>query len=106
MQCEKLRKKRQTFMGSFRVAHGSAIDDVDQRIVQAKTALSEVTRDLTERLVRWREIERLCGFPIVSNRGLDQLQSSLIANHLLSHTSSMTRTNSEGTLNESEPDSL
>lgn len=92
-------------MGSFRVAHGSAIDDVDQRIVQAKTALSEVTRDLTERLLRWRQIEQLCGFSIVSNQGLDQLQSSLLANHLLSNTS-MTRTNSEGTINESEPDSL
>ena len=94
-------------MGSFRVAHGSAIDDVDQRIVQAKAALSEVTRDLTERLLRWRSIEQLCGFNVVNNRGLDQLQSSLIANHLLSGPgSSMTRTNSEGTINESEPDSM
>jgi hypothetical protein len=92
-------------MGSFRVAHGSAIDDVDQRIVQAKAALSDVTRDLTERLLRWRQIEQLCGFSIVNNQGLDQLQSSLLAGHLLNH-SSMTRTNSEGTINESEPDSM
>lgn len=93
-------------MGSFRVAHGSSIDDVDHRIVQAKAALSEVTRDLTERLFRWRQIEQLCGFSIVNNKGLDQLQTSLLANHLISNTSSITRTNSEGTINESEPDSM
>ena len=90
-------------MGSLRAAHSSAIDEVDQRIVQARAALAEVTRDLTERLLRWREIEKLCGFPIVNNQGLDQLQSSLLASHLLSQSApSMTRTESEGTINESE----
>lgn len=108
-QCEKLRKKRSTFMGSFRVAHGTSIDDVDNRIIQAKTALKEVTNDLQERLNRWRNIEQLCGFSIVHNQGLSTLQNVLtgagsVTSLMSSRTSqpSLTRTNSEGTLHESE----
>jgi len=66
-QCEKLRKRRSTFMGSFKVAHGSTIDDVETRIAQARQALSEVTLSLQERLNRWRHIEQICGFSIVNN---------------------------------------
>ncbi|XP_077518585.1 stromal interaction molecule isoform X8 [Amblyomma americanum] len=75
--CEKLRKKRGSFMGSFRIAHGSSIDDIDNRILQAKAALSEVTKDLQERLQRWKQIERLCGFSIVNNPGVGSLESML-----------------------------
>lgn len=100
-------------MGSFRVAHGSSIDDVDNRIIQAKTALSEVTRDLQERLLRWRQIESICGFPIVNNAGLESLQTSLLissSHHFNASTVSMhtnnsvnlTRTGSEGTIQEEE----
>ncbi len=64
-------------MGAFRVAHGSSIDDVDSRILQAKTALSEVTKDLQERLHRWRQIEMYCGIPIIQNPGLEYLQTVL-----------------------------
>jgi hypothetical protein len=35
-QCEKLRKKRNAFMGSLRIAHSNGIDDIDQRILQAR----------------------------------------------------------------------
>lgn len=71
-------------MGSFRVAHGTSLDDVDSRIVAAKSSLAEVTRDLQERLHRWKMIESLCGFPIVNNTGLEHLQSLLFltSNHL------------------------
>lgn len=75
--CEKLRKRRSSFLGSFRIAHGGSIDDVDNRILQAKSALSEVTKDLQERLHRWKQIELLCGFPIVVNPGLMHLESLL-----------------------------
>lgn len=67
--CDKLKKKRSSFLGSFRVAHGTSIDDVDNRILQAKESLAEVTKDLQERLYRWRQIESLCKFPITQNRG-------------------------------------
>ncbi|KAI1299374.1 Stromal interaction molecule 1 [Halotydeus destructor] len=80
--CEKLRKKRATFMGSFRVAHGSSIDDVDNRILQARQALSEVTKDLEERLHRWRQIEMICGFSIVTGT-----QSPTGMTHSVSETS-------------------
>uniref|UniRef100_T1JCG0 SAM domain-containing protein n=1 Tax=Strigamia maritima TaxID=126957 RepID=T1JCG0_STRMM len=75
--CEKLRRKRSSLMGAFRIAHGNSIDDVDSRILQAKAALTEVTQDLKERLHRWRQIEVLCGFSIVQNTGLIYLQSAL-----------------------------
>ncbi|XP_050040085.1 stromal interaction molecule homolog isoform X8 [Dermacentor andersoni] len=93
--CEKLRKKRGSFMGSFRIAHGSSIDDIDNRILQAKAALSEVTKDLQERLQRWKQIERLCGFSIVNNQGLGSLENMLRGKQ-------MTRSGSEGTLAEEE----
>lgn len=111
--CEKLRKKRGSFMGSFRIAHGSSIDDIDSRILQAKAALSEVTKDLQERLQRWKQIERLCGFSIVNNQGLGSLEAMLRGSFLngsaasslprsLSIGKTMNRSGSEGTLIEDE----
>ncbi|KAH6936447.1 hypothetical protein HPB50_017397 [Hyalomma asiaticum] len=111
--CEKLRKKRASLLGSFRIAHGSSIDDIDNRILQAKAALSEVTKDLQERLHRWKQIERLCGFSIVNNQGLGPLENMLRGSFLngtaassLPHSYSvgkkMSRSGSEGTLAEEE----
>lgn len=99
---EKLRKKKTNFMGAFRVAHGSSIDDVDNRILAAKAALSEVTKDLQERLHRWKQIELLCGFPIVHNPGLHHLQS-LVGNAvnksiLSSHTTVKSRVSRSGSV--------
>ncbi|XP_064636162.1 stromal interaction molecule 1-like isoform X6 [Lineus longissimus] len=75
--CEKLRKKRNAFLGSLRLAHSNGIDDIDQRILQARAALEEVRYDLQERLHRWRQIEVLCAFPITSNPGLGILEPAL-----------------------------
>ena len=36
LQCEKLRKKRNAFMGPLRIAHGNSIDEVDKRILNAR----------------------------------------------------------------------
>ncbi|XP_023243534.1 stromal interaction molecule homolog isoform X3 [Centruroides sculpturatus] len=80
--CEKLRRKRSAFMGAFRIAHGGSIDDVDNRILQAKAALCEITKDLQERLYRWRQIEMLCGFPIVHNPGLLYLETVLKSHNI------------------------
>ena len=77
MQCDKLRKKRASLLGAFRVAHGNSIDDVDNRILEAKTALSEVTKDLQERVKRWQHIEMYCGFSIVHNPGIAYLEQTL-----------------------------
>ncbi|XP_022240009.1 stromal interaction molecule homolog isoform X2 [Limulus polyphemus] len=87
-ECEKLRKRRSTLLGAFRIAHGSSVDAIDHRILQAKAALSEVTKDLQERLYRWKQIERLCSFAIVHNPGLKYLESKLqneCVNELSSH---------------------
>lgn len=91
--CEKLKRKRSSLVGAFVSTHGRSIDDVDRYIMDAKTALMEVTKDLTERSQRWRQIEILCGCPIVTNPGLLAIQGlirhvgggrSLISRGLLS----------------------
>ncbi|XP_053616229.1 stromal interaction molecule homolog isoform X3 [Plodia interpunctella] len=78
--CEKLRKKRSSLVGAFVSTHGKSIDDVDRSIVEARTALNEVTQELQERMHRWKQIERLCGFNIINNNGLQFLESTLYRN--------------------------
>ena len=89
------------------------------QILQAKESLAEVTKDLQERLYRWKQIEQICNFSIQTNKGEGFLQSELYK-QLISggggggklnphqwlnsslHSNSMPRTGSEGTLIESE----
>jgi len=73
--CEKLKKKRSSLVGAFVSTHGRSIDDVDRSILEAKTALLEVTKDLQERTARWRQIEMLCGCSIMNNAGITVLQN-------------------------------
>lgn len=108
-QCEKLKRKRSSFLGSFRVAHGSSIDDVDNRIMQAKSALTEITANLKERLSRWQQIEQLCGFQVVQNPGFLILHSELYPPYPTNSISpsdpaNLTRNNSE-TFHDTESDS-
>uniref|UniRef100_A0A803JBV0 STIM1/2 Orai1-activating region domain-containing protein n=1 Tax=Xenopus tropicalis TaxID=8364 RepID=A0A803JBV0_XENTR len=64
-EAEKIKKKRSTVFGTLHVAHSSSLDEVDHKILEAKKALSELTTCLRERLYRWQQIEKMCGFPIV-----------------------------------------
>ena len=48
---------------------------MDRSILEAKTALLEVTKDLQERTARWRQIEMLCGCSIMNNAGITVLQN-------------------------------
>lgn len=73
--CDKLKKKRSSLVGAFVSTHGQSINDVDRSILDAKTALMELTKDLTERSQRWRQIEMLCGVSIVANPGVAVLQN-------------------------------
>ena len=61
-----LNKKRSSFVGAFVSTHGRSIDDVDKSILEAKTALSEVTKDLTERSQRWRQVPIIQAFFLTS----------------------------------------
>jgi len=72
--CEKLKRKRSSLVGAFVSTHGRSIDDVDKSILEAKTALLELTQDLSERSQRWRQIEMLTGVNIVNNPGMLALQ--------------------------------
>ncbi|KAL8559566.1 hypothetical protein ACOMHN_018729 [Nucella lapillus] len=75
--CDKIKRRNKAFFGSLRMAHSNSLDEIDQRILDAKVALEEVKQDLQERLHRWHTIERLCGFPIISNPGLSTLHQLL-----------------------------
>lgn len=46
-----------------------------------RKALSELTTCLRERLYRWQQIEKICGFQIAHNSGLPSLTSSLYSDH-------------------------
>ena len=89
--CDKLKKKRSSLVGAFVSTHGRlvtmntafrfllfltlrSIEDVDKSILEAKTALMELTQDLSERSQRWRQIEMLTGVSIVNNPGIHTLQ--------------------------------
>uniref|UniRef100_A0A8C1YIB5 Tromal interaction molecule 2a n=1 Tax=Cyprinus carpio TaxID=7962 RepID=A0A8C1YIB5_CYPCA len=76
-EAEKIKKKMSSVLGTLLVAHSSSLDQVDQRILEAKNALAEVTACLRERLHRWQQIESLCGFPVMKNAGLPSLSASL-----------------------------
>lgn len=47
-----------------------------------RNALAEVTACLRERLLRWQQIERLCGFPIIKNPGLANLTAQLYSDSI------------------------
>lgn len=64
-------------VGAFVSTHGKSIDEVDKSIVEARTALNEVTAELQERVYRWKQIELLCGFNIINNNGLTYLENML-----------------------------
>ncbi|XP_040093918.1 stromal interaction molecule 2 isoform X1 [Oryx dammah] len=81
IQAEKIKKKRSTVFGTLHVAHSSSLDEVDHKILEAKKALSELTTCLRERLFRWQQIEKICGFQIAHNSGLPSLTSSLYCDH-------------------------
>jgi hypothetical protein len=72
--CEKLKRKRSSLVGAFVSTHGRSIEDVDKSIMEAKSAMMELTRDLAERSQRWRQIEMLTGVSIVTNPGQAVLQ--------------------------------
>ncbi|XP_072109020.1 stromal interaction molecule 2 isoform X1 [Mobula birostris] len=80
-EAERIKKKRSTVFGTFHVAHSSSLDEVDHKILAAKQALSEVTVALRERLHRWQQIEKICGFPIMHNVGISSLTSVLYSDH-------------------------
>lgn len=67
-------------MGAFVSTHGKSIDEVDRSIVEARTALNEVTQELQERALRWKQIEMLCGFNIINNNGFNYLENTLYRN--------------------------
>ncbi|XP_040892852.1 stromal interaction molecule 2 [Toxotes jaculatrix] len=81
-EAERIKKKRSSVLGTLHVAHSSSLDQVDHKILEAKNALSEVTACLRERLHRWQQIERLCGFPIIKNPGLANLTAQLYSDSI------------------------
>ncbi|KAM7419154.1 hypothetical protein PAMA_016329 [Pampus argenteus] len=81
-EAERIKKKRNSVLGTLHVAHSSSLDQVDHKILQAKNSLSEVTACLRERLHRWQQIERVCGFRIIRNPGLANLTAQLYSDSI------------------------
>ena len=77
---EKLTKKRNTFLGALQVAHGTGLSGIDNEILRARTALTEVTNDLHERTTRWHALESILGRPICRNSGMKELRK-YVANY-------------------------
>ena len=48
--------------------------------MEARNSLSEITFELQERSYRWKQIESLCGFRIINNKGLTYLDKLLYKN--------------------------
>nr|XP_027193848.1 stromal interaction molecule homolog [Dermatophagoides pteronyssinus] len=90
--CDKLKKKRSSLFGAFRMAHGSAIDYVDNTIIQARTLLAELTQEMHERIKRWKQIELFCGFEIIHNPGLSHLEQFLYGTTGISNSSNQLKT--------------
>nr|CAD7449716.1 unnamed protein product [Timema bartmani] len=53
----------------------TALSDTNNPI--DRTLLNEVTQELQERVVRWKQLELLCGFNIINNNGLQYLENML-----------------------------
>ncbi|KAM7394190.1 hypothetical protein PAMP_021003 [Pampus punctatissimus] len=81
-EAERIKKKRSSVLGTLHVAHSSSLDQVDHKILQARNSLSEVTACLRERLHRWQQIERICGFRIIRNPGLANLTAQLYSDSI------------------------
>ncbi|XP_071847436.1 stromal interaction molecule homolog isoform X2 [Apostichopus japonicus] len=75
--CLKLRRKRGTLIGAFRMAHTNSMDEVETKMQKARSILTEVTTELKERAHRWGQIEMLCNFSVVSNPGFTVLAGAL-----------------------------
>nr|XP_046908929.1 stromal interaction molecule homolog isoform X2 [Dermatophagoides farinae] len=95
--CDKLKRKRSSIFGAFRMAHGSAIDYVDNTIIQARTLLAELTQEMHERIKRWKQIELFCGFEIIHNPGLSHLEQYLYGTTGISNASSQMKTSASTT---------
>ncbi|KAL7062116.1 hypothetical protein AAHC03_0609 [Spirometra sp. Aus1] len=59
--CDRVRRKRNSFMGSIRLVHSDNLDDVDCKLNSARQVLENVSDDLQERTIRWTRIEELTG---------------------------------------------
>lgn len=79
------------------MAHGSAIDYVDNTIIQARTLLAELTQEMHERIKRWKQIELFCGFEIIHNPGLSHLEQYLYGTTGISNASSQMKTSASTT---------
>jgi len=75
--CEKIRKQKGKFLGAFRVAHTTSLDETDHKIMSVRASLEDIKLDLQERTQRWQHIEQICHFNIISNKGLAFLEKQL-----------------------------
>eukprot|EP01137_Pigoraptor_chileana_P016055 Opistho-2@5618 len=54
-------KKKQSFLGSIRIAHGDGMDELQHRILTALSTVDKVKVEAEELILRWQRIEQLAG---------------------------------------------
>ena len=54
---DRLKKKQSSLVGAFMYTHGQSIQDIEKTILDARNALTEVSKDLHERSMRWKQVE-------------------------------------------------
>ncbi|ESN94495.1 hypothetical protein HELRODRAFT_164352 [Helobdella robusta] len=69
--CEKIKKQRFKLFGSLKQ------NQTEDRTDLVKDKLDELKREMEERCLRWKEIERLTSFNIITNPGVSYLNSLL-----------------------------
>uniref|UniRef100_A0A5K3EWI0 SOAR domain-containing protein n=1 Tax=Mesocestoides corti TaxID=53468 RepID=A0A5K3EWI0_MESCO len=75
--CDRVRRKRSTFVGSVRLIHSDNLDDVDSKLSAARRVLENVTADMHERKYRWSRIEELTGMLLQQPTDINVLMTAL-----------------------------
>ncbi|CAL8080178.1 unnamed protein product [Calicophoron daubneyi] len=86
--CKRLHKKRYNILGSVRLIHSDSLDELEQRLLDARMVLEHLQEELRERSIRWARIESLVGSQLRSNLDVTKLR------HLLSLSTFSSKTQS------------
>jgi hypothetical protein len=68
-QCDKIKKRRTSLFGTFHLANSSALEEAGLQITRAVNNMHKVSESFEEYHQRWRRIEQVCSFSIISASG-------------------------------------
>ncbi|OAF68587.1 hypothetical protein A3Q56_03679 [Intoshia linei] len=74
-ECEKYKRRNNSFLKGWRLLHGSQINDTFESLTKIKKMFNQHKIMIAENAIRWSRIEDLCGYQIVQNEGIDYLKN-------------------------------